>query len=120
MAGDTANAGGFNGMNNSHSNPDFAASASPGGGPHGDGNNNNGRQLVRSLVIKAACLLGGAYVIKRLTKRTTRWDHSRIVAQSLSGEKVQISFFVRSPTTLEEDVCAEFCFFLVMNSLLLA
>lgn len=57
----------------------------PGGGPHGDG---NGRRLVRSLVTKAACLVGGAYLLKRLTKTTTRWDHSRSVAQSLSGEKV--------------------------------
>ncbi|CAM6082315.1 unnamed protein product [Calypogeia fissa] len=70
--------------------------APPAGGPHGDG---NGRQLVRSLVIKAACLVGGAYLLKRLTKTTTRWDHSRIVAQSLSGEKFSTEQAAQDPMT---------------------
>jgi hypothetical protein len=68
----------------------------PGGGPHGDG---NGRRLVCSIVIKAACLLGGAYLLKRLTKTTTRRDHSRIVAQSLSGEKFSTEQAARDPMT---------------------
>lgn len=64
--------GGSNNSNNNNSN----------------NNNNNGGRFVRGLVIKAACLAGGAFLLKKLTKSTTRWDHARTVAQSLSGEKV--------------------------------
>lgn len=52
------------------------------------GSGGNGRRLARSLVIKGLCLVGGAFLLKHLTKTTTRRDHARIVAQSLSGEKV--------------------------------
>ena len=62
--------------------------SSGGGGNNNNNNNNNGGRFVRGLVIKAVCLAGGAFLLKKLTKSTTRWDHARTVAQSLSGEKV--------------------------------
>ncbi|KAI8529294.1 hypothetical protein RHMOL_Rhmol12G0213900 [Rhododendron molle] len=47
----------------------------------------NGWSRARGLVLKTLVLIGGAVLLKRLTKSTTRWDHTRIVAQSLSGVK---------------------------------
>lgn len=40
------------------------------------------------LVLKALVLLGGALLLKKLRKSKTRWDHARVVAEALSGEKV--------------------------------
>ena len=48
----------------------------------------NGWSRARGLVVKTLVLIGGAILLKRFTKSTTRWDHARIVARSLSGEKV--------------------------------
>ena len=48
----------------------------------------NGWGKARGVVLKSLVLIGGALLLKRLTKSTTRWDHARIVAQSLAGEKV--------------------------------
>ncbi|KAH9770330.1 chromophore lyase CRL [Citrus sinensis] len=48
----------------------------------------------QGLFVKAAVLIGGAVLLKRLTKSKTRWDHARIVADSLSGEKVS-SYAIR-------------------------
>lgn len=42
----------------------------------------------RGVVMKTLLLIGGALLLKRLTKSTTRWDHTRLVAQSLTGQKV--------------------------------
>lgn len=50
--------------------------------------NSNGWSRARGAVLKSLVLIGGALLVRRLTKSTTRWDHARIVAQSLSGEKV--------------------------------
>ena len=72
----------------SRSNASAAGGVSSGGGGNNNSNNNNGGRFVRGLVIKAVCLAGGAFLLKKLTKSTTRWDHARTVAQSLSGEKV--------------------------------
>lgn len=44
-------------------------------------------RAARGVVIKALVLAGGALLLKRLTKSTTRWDHARFVSNSLSGEK---------------------------------
>ncbi|CAL9118168.1 unnamed protein product [Musa textilis] len=41
----------------------------------------------RGLALKALLLLGGALLLRRMRKSTTRWDHARAVADSLSGEK---------------------------------
>lgn len=41
----------------------------------------------RGWVLKALVLFGGALLLKRLRKSTTRWDHARAVAEALSGEK---------------------------------
>jgi hypothetical protein len=64
--------------------------SSRGGNRSGSGGGGGGGRwrMVRGLVIKAACLIGGAFLLRKLTKSTTRWDHARMVAQALSGEKV--------------------------------
>lgn len=48
----------------------------------------NGWGRARGLIVKTVVLIGGAILLKRLTKSKTRWDHARIVADSLTGEKV--------------------------------
>lgn len=53
----------------------------------GSDSNSNGWNRVPGAVMKALVLVGGAVLLKRLTKSTTRWDHASFVAQSLSGEK---------------------------------
>lgn len=53
-----------------------------------DSNDSNGWNRAQGLVVKSLILLGGALMVKRLSKSTTRWDHARIVSQSLEGEKV--------------------------------
>ena len=58
-------------------------------GSNSDGSG-EGAGRVRGLVLKTLVLLGGAFLLKRLTKATTRWDHARIVSESLSGEKVSL------------------------------
>lgn len=52
------------------------------------GGGGRGRRA-RSLALKALVLFGGALILKRLWKSTTRWDHARVVAESLCGEKVR-------------------------------
>lgn len=71
-----------------------------GGGRSGSGSGTGGGggwKTVRGLVIKAACIIGGAFLLRKLTKSTTRWDHARLVAQAISGEKVgcqsQLTYF---------------------------
>ncbi|KAJ7570430.1 hypothetical protein O6H91_01G119600 [Diphasiastrum complanatum] len=73
-------------------------SGSSSGNPHNN-NNNNGRRLVRSLVLKAVCLVGGAFLLRKLTKTTTRWDHARLVADALSGEKFSSEQAAQDPMT---------------------
>ncbi|KAH9770329.1 chromophore lyase CRL [Citrus sinensis] len=51
----------------------------------------------QGLFVKAAVLIGGAVLLKRLTKSKTRWDHARIVADSLSGEKFSKEQASRDP-----------------------
>lgn len=55
-------------------------------GPN-SGPNPNHWAVARGITLKSLLLLGGALLLKRFTKSTTRWDHARAVAQSLSGEK---------------------------------
>ncbi|KAA0055358.1 chromophore lyase CRL [Cucumis melo var. makuwa] len=52
-----------------------------------DNNNSVGWNRAGGLIMKTLVLVGGALLLKRLTKSTTRWDHARFVSQSLSGEK---------------------------------
>ncbi|KAH7294084.1 hypothetical protein KP509_28G055600 [Ceratopteris richardii] len=63
------------------------------------GNHNNGGRIVRSLVVKSLCALGAAFLLRKLTKTTTRWDHSRAVAEALSGEKYSTEQAARDPMT---------------------
>uniref|UniRef100_A0A1D1XJB2 Chromophore lyase CpcT/CpeT 3 n=1 Tax=Anthurium amnicola TaxID=1678845 RepID=A0A1D1XJB2_9ARAE len=65
-------------------------------GSNSDGPSGGGSR-VRGLVLKALVLIGGALLLKRLTKATTRWDHARIVAESLSGEKFSREQASRDP-----------------------
>lgn len=52
----------------------------------------NGWSRARGLVVKTLVLIGGALLLKRLTKSTTRRDHARVVSRSLTGEKVYSQF----------------------------
>lgn len=51
----------------------------------------------RGVVMKTLLLIGGALLLKRLTKSTTRWDHTRLVAQSLTGQKFSRDQASRDP-----------------------
>ncbi|OMP11423.1 Chromophore lyase CpcT/CpeT [Corchorus capsularis] len=57
----------------------------------------NGWGRARGLVVKTLVLIGGAILLKRFTKSTTRWDHARIVARSLNGEKFSREQASRDP-----------------------
>ncbi|XP_047942356.1 chromophore lyase CRL, chloroplastic [Salvia hispanica] len=57
----------------------------------------NGWTKARGVVLKTLVLMGGALLLKRLTKSTTRWDHARIVADSLAGEKFSREQASRDP-----------------------
>lgn len=62
-----------------------------------DNNNSVGWNRAGGLIMKTLVLVGGALLLKRLTKSTTRWDHARFVSQSLSGEKVSVfNLFAKS------------------------
>ncbi|CAH9092164.1 unnamed protein product [Cuscuta epithymum] len=67
-----------------------------GSDPRPDGSQ-NGWGRAQGMVLKTLALIGGALLIRRFTKSTTRWDHSRIVAQSLSGEKFSKEQAARDP-----------------------
>ncbi|KAE8056728.1 hypothetical protein FH972_013473 [Carpinus fangiana] len=49
------------------------------------------------LVVKTLLLIGGAVLLKQLTKSTTRWDHARIVGNSLTGRKFSMEQASRAP-----------------------
>ncbi|GLT83901.1 hypothetical protein SLE2022_021650 [Rubroshorea leprosula] len=59
--------------------------------------NSSGWSRARGLVLKTLVLIGGAVLLKRLTKSTTRWDHAKIVSRSLSGEKLSKDQASRDP-----------------------
>lgn len=59
--------------------------------------NSSGWGRARGLVLKTLVLIGGAVLLKRLTKSTTRWDHAKIVSRSLSGEKLSREQASRDP-----------------------
>ncbi|XP_041995202.1 chromophore lyase CRL, chloroplastic-like [Salvia splendens] len=63
----------------------------------GSGSASNGWTKARGVVLKTLVLMGGALLLKRLTKSTTRWDHARIVADSLAGEKFSREQASRDP-----------------------
>ncbi|XP_008385755.1 chromophore lyase CRL, chloroplastic-like isoform X1 [Malus domestica] len=66
----------------------------PGGG---SSDSAGGWGVARGLVVKTLVLIGGALLLKRLTKSTTRWDHARLVTRSLSGEKFSKDQAARDP-----------------------
>lgn len=72
----------------SYMGPDSDSASNPNGGWGG---------RAQGLFVKAAVLIGGAVLLKRLTKSKTRWDHARIVADSLSGEKFSKEQASRDP-----------------------
>ncbi|GFZ17301.1 crumpled leaf [Actinidia rufa] len=67
------------------------------GSSSGSDSDDNGWGRARRLVLKTLVVIGGAILLKRLTKSTTRWDHTRIVARSLSGEKYSREQASRDP-----------------------
>ncbi|MED6194195.1 hypothetical protein PIB30_026191 [Stylosanthes scabra] len=62
-----------------------------------DSNNTNVWNRARGLAVKTILLIGGALLVKRLSKSTTRWDHARFVANSLTGEKYSKEQAARDP-----------------------
>lgn len=66
-------------------------------------NNNKGESgsgsRVKNAVLKALCVAGGIFLIRKLTKPTTRQDHTRIVAEALCGEKSSSEQAARHPMT---------------------
>ncbi|KAG6418244.1 hypothetical protein SASPL_120445 [Salvia splendens] len=71
--------------------------SSDSGSGSGSGSGSNGWTKARGVVLKTLVLMGGALLLKRLTKSTTRWDHARIVADSLAGEKFSREQASRDP-----------------------
>ncbi|KAE8711865.1 Chromophore lyase CRL [Hibiscus syriacus] len=67
------------------------------GSESGSKSDSNGWSRARGLVVKTLVLIGGAYLLKKFTKSTTRWDHAKIVARSLSGEKFSWEQASRDP-----------------------
>ncbi|CAL1405626.1 unnamed protein product [Linum trigynum] len=60
-----------------------------------DSNGWGGR--AQGLAVKTLVLIGGALLVKRFTKSTTRWDHARLVSESLTGEKFSREQASRDP-----------------------
>jgi len=54
----------------------------------GSGSDSNGWNRARGLAVKTLLLIGGALLVKRLRKSTTRWDHAHFVSKALTGQKV--------------------------------
>lgn len=67
------------------------------GSVSGSDSGTNGWSRARGVVLKTLVLIGGALWLKRMTKSTTRWDHTRIVAESLAGEKFSREQASRDP-----------------------
>lgn len=63
----------------------------------GEGTENGGWSRARGLVMKTLVVIGGAILIRRLTKSSTRRDHTRLVSDSLSGEKNSKEQAARDP-----------------------
>ncbi|KAF5932674.1 hypothetical protein HYC85_028845 [Camellia sinensis] len=63
----------------------------------GSESNSDGWGRARGLVLKTLVLIGGAILLRRLTKSTTGWDHTRIVARSLTGDKYSREQAFRDP-----------------------
>ncbi|KAK9113332.1 hypothetical protein Syun_020129 [Stephania yunnanensis] len=61
------------------------------------GSDSNGRNRSRGRVVKALLLVGGALLLKRLTKSPTRWDHARNVSNAFCGEKFSREQVCRDP-----------------------
>lgn len=89
----------------SYMGPDSDSASNPNGGWGG---------RAQGLFVKAAVLIGGAVLLKRLTKSKTRWDHARIVADSLSGEKVLPS----STSILLSSFQFQLHFFLILKKII--
>ncbi|XP_052183479.1 chromophore lyase CRL, chloroplastic-like isoform X2 [Diospyros lotus] len=61
------------------------------------GTSSDGWGRARRVVVKALVVIGGAVLLRRLTKSTTPWEHTRIVARSLSGVKYSREQASRDP-----------------------
>lgn len=53
----------------------------------GSGSGSGSGRRVINAVLKALCVAGGVFLIRKFTKFTTRQDQTRIVAEALCGEK---------------------------------
>jgi len=62
-------------------------------GVEGGDAEDGGWSRASGFVIKTLVIIGGALLLRRLTKSKTRRDHARLVSHSLCGEKVCPFFF---------------------------
>lgn len=85
-----------------------------GSNSNNDNNNSVGWNRAGGLIMKTLVLVGGALLLKRLTKSTTRWDHARFVSQSLSGEKVSDFNLLAKPQLRYTLFLSEFLVFLFL------
>ncbi|KAG6754298.1 hypothetical protein POTOM_042323 [Populus tomentosa] len=77
----------------------------------------NGWGRARGLALKSLVLIGGVLLVKRLTKSTTRWDHAKIVTQSLTGEKFSKEQASRDPDNYFNIRYFFYCFVYFFNHL---
>ncbi|KAL0710414.1 hypothetical protein Bca4012_017392 [Brassica carinata] len=68
-----------------------------GSGSDPEPSSNGWSRRARGVVVKTLVLIGGALLLKRLTKSTTRRDHARVVSRSLTGEKFSREQASRDP-----------------------
>lgn len=77
-----------------------------------DSDSSGGGFQAPGLVLKALVLVGGALLLKRLRKSTTQWDHARVVAEALSGEKVTKKVNIFSIMNI---ICSSYALWLVFH-----
>ncbi|KAG5537321.1 hypothetical protein RHGRI_024688 [Rhododendron griersonianum] len=58
-----------------------------GSGSGSESNENGWGGAGPGVVLKTLVVIGGAILLRRLTKSNTRWDHTRLVSRSLTGQK---------------------------------
>uniref|UniRef100_A0A7C9DI36 Chromophore lyase n=1 Tax=Opuntia streptacantha TaxID=393608 RepID=A0A7C9DI36_OPUST len=66
-------------------------------GVEGGDAEDGGWSRAKGVVIKTLVIIGGALLLRRLTKSKTRRDHARLVSHSLSGEKNSREQAARDP-----------------------
>ncbi|KAE9467638.1 hypothetical protein C3L33_00454, partial [Rhododendron williamsianum] len=68
-----------------------------GSGSGSESNENGWGGAGPGVVLKTLVVIGGAILLRRLTKSNTRWDHTRLVSRSLTGQKYSKEQAARDP-----------------------